>query len=127
MSGVDERWLHFAREDLQVAELAFDAGLWGPVGFHAQQCVEKLLKGLLAGRGEAPPRVHDLEDLLDRVGRSSFGKLGDEIADLSRFYMPTRYPDLGPAVEVGPPSEEEASEALALARRALDIATGAAE
>ena len=32
-------------------------------GFHAQQAIEKLLKALIAARGEKYPRTHDLEEL----------------------------------------------------------------
>ncbi len=32
-------------------------------GFHAPQAIEKLLKALIAARGEKYPRIHDLEKL----------------------------------------------------------------
>ena len=41
-------WFEFAREDLQMARLAIREGLYNQVCFHAQQAVEKMLKGLLA-------------------------------------------------------------------------------
>ena len=34
-----------------------------PVGFHAQQCVEKYLKALLISRQVDPPKIHDLTEL----------------------------------------------------------------
>jgi HEPN domain-containing protein len=34
------------------------------IGFHTQQAVEKLLKAALAGAGVAPPRIHDLGELI---------------------------------------------------------------
>lgn len=34
------------------------------IGFHAQQALEKLLKAALAHAGVAPPRTHDLGELL---------------------------------------------------------------
>jgi len=34
-------------------------------GFHAQQAVEKALKGWLAAKGVLYPRIHDLDRLLD--------------------------------------------------------------
>jgi HEPN domain-containing protein len=34
------------------------------IGFHAQQALEKLLKAALAQAGVAPPRIHDLGELL---------------------------------------------------------------
>lgn len=54
MNDPSERWLEFARQDLRAAELVSDGGLWNQVFFHAQQCVKKALKAVLAGRGEVP-------------------------------------------------------------------------
>jgi HEPN domain-containing protein len=39
-------------------------------GFHAQQAIEKLLKALIASRGDAYPRTHDLRQLLTYLQRS---------------------------------------------------------
>lgn len=38
------------------------------LGFHAQQAVEKGLKAVLAARGEAVPKTHDLTFLLQLLG-----------------------------------------------------------
>lgn len=43
------------------------------VAFHAQQWVEKLLKAIIALRGEDPPRAHDLTLLLELAGAGSEG------------------------------------------------------
>lgn len=40
-------WFDYAQEDLQAAELLYDRGVYRLASFHAQQSVEKLLKGLL--------------------------------------------------------------------------------
>jgi HEPN domain-containing protein len=37
------------------------------IGFHAQQALEKLLKAALAHAGVAPPRIHDLGELMARL------------------------------------------------------------
>jgi HEPN domain-containing protein len=47
-----DRWLAFAREDLRIAELAMNEGLYNQVCFHAEQCVEKVLKAWLAKKGK---------------------------------------------------------------------------
>ena len=59
-----ERWLAFAREGLRVAELALNEGLYNQVCFHAEQCVEKVLKAWLAGKDKKIPRTHRMADLL---------------------------------------------------------------
>lgn len=66
MSATVNEWIAKAQADFAVAgrELAvtvdpsFDA-----VCFHAQQCIEKLMKALLIRIGVTPPRVHDLNEL----------------------------------------------------------------
>ena len=48
-----------ARREIVAAQTPnFDA-----VCFHAQQCVEKLIKAVLIARGVTPPRSHDLTQL----------------------------------------------------------------
>jgi HEPN domain-containing protein len=51
MKGATERWLSFARQDLRVAELALSEDIFNQVCFHAQQCVEKAIKGWLEQQG----------------------------------------------------------------------------
>jgi HEPN domain-containing protein len=55
MNEALERWLAFAREDLRMAELALAEGIFNQACFHAQQCVEKVIKGWLEQQGQAPP------------------------------------------------------------------------
>jgi HEPN domain-containing protein len=58
--------LVLAREDLASAEALYAAERVSdsPVGFHAQQAVEKALKGAIASVGEEFPFTHDLGILI---------------------------------------------------------------
>ena len=67
MNEITERWLAFAREDLRMAELALAENILNQVCFHAQQCVEKAIKGWLEQQGQSPPRTH-------RPGGRTLGK-----------------------------------------------------
>ena len=64
------RFVRKARSD----EIALDRLAEDPdvpddvIGFHAQQALEKLLKAALAHAGVAPPRIHDLGELLALLG-----------------------------------------------------------
>lgn len=120
MSAAASTWVTFAREDLRMAELALGEGIWNQVCFHAEQCVEKLLKALLADQGVSIPQVHRLADLLSRLNPTSIALLAPMEADirsLDRFYIPTRYPDALPGtLPSGLPGEPEANDALAVAR-----------
>ena len=122
MNEQAERWLAFAREDLRMAELAMAEAIWNQTCFHAQQCVEKILKSWLADCGETPPRTHKLADLIVLLGDVRLAGFADEVQALDRFYIPTRYPDALPgALPEGLPGEEEARETLVLVRRVMAL------
>ena len=121
MSGASERWLAFAREDLRMAELALSESIFNQVCFHAQQCVEKAIKGWLERQGRTSPRTHRMADLLALLPPGLMGELTDVLLLLDRFYIPTRYPDALPGMlEEGMPGERDAQEALEVAQRALE-------
>ena len=120
MNEAVERWLVFAREDLRMAELALAEGIFNQVCFHAQQCVEKAIKGWLEQQEEIPPRTHRMADLLALLPPDLMGELNDTLRLLDRFYIPTRYPDALPGMlPGGMPRQRDAEEALDLARGAL--------
>ena len=120
-----ERWFAFAREDLRMAELAFTEGIYNQVCFHAQQCVEKAIKGHLERQGQPPPRTYRMADLLPLLSPGLMDDLEDALRLLDRFYIPTRYPDALPGTSLGGlPGRQDAQEALALARRALEQISG---
>jgi hypothetical protein len=66
------QWVASARDDLAWAEMgAADPSLPGPaqMGFHAQQAIETLLKGLLTAYGVEPEEQHNLARLVEQVRR----------------------------------------------------------
>lgn len=123
MNATYERWLHFAHEDLRMAELAFEEGIFNQTCFHCQQSVEKAIKGMLHFQEQEPPRTHSLGDLLPLLNPNPFDE-SMEIHLLDRFYIPTRYPDALPgSLAEGLPNQEDAAEALSVARRSLQLIT----
>jgi HEPN domain-containing protein len=111
-----ERWLLFAHQDLRMAQMAMEEGLYNQVCFHAQQCAEKAIKGLLAHQRKIPPRTHRLADLLGLLEPDPFAEDRIEIQLLDRFYLPTRYPDALPvSLPEGLPDAGDAQEALTIA------------
>jgi HEPN domain-containing protein len=67
MSGGDAAdWLRHAEADLRYARLGRNEPgmLLNLAAFHAQQSIEKALKGLLVSDQVDFPRTHDLEELL---------------------------------------------------------------
>ena len=95
------------REMLAAADLNYDA-----VCFHAQQCIEKLMKALLIERGTPPPRIHDLVHL-DRLLVPlvpGWSWSAEELRYLTRAAVGFRYP--GESAD-----KSEASKALDVATR----------
>ena len=108
-----QKWLDFAREDLQMANLAMRDSLFNQVCFHAQQAAEKTLKYLLVTAGILPPKTHKLGDLLGLLPVAVPDDLYRKLLLLDRFYIPTRYPDAVPgSLASGMPDQVDAKEAL---------------
>jgi len=76
MNTAGERWLEFAHQDLQMAELALREGIYNQVCFHSHQCIEKCLKAILANMDRKPPRTHSIVDLLGLM-RILFWRYGE--------------------------------------------------
>ena len=67
MPELVQTWLEHAHSDLNLGRAALHTRgvLPEDACFHAQQCAEKALKGLLTARSAAFPRTHVIETLLD--------------------------------------------------------------
>lgn len=57
---------YLRRSEIRLRALAvlYDAGSWADVVFESQEIVELTLKGLLRRCGVAPPRMHDVSEVL---------------------------------------------------------------
>jgi HEPN domain-containing protein len=83
------------------------------VCFHAQQCVEKYLKGLLTLHGRDYPRTHRIDELLSLLPAGSGPEITEDEQDLLTEYATvTRYPG-----DYDPIPLAEARAAVRLARR----------
>ncbi len=119
-------WLGFARDDLSMAESGIEKMIFNQACFHAQQGVEKALKGYLRSRGDSIPKTHSLNELLTLCRRldDGFAELERDCERLDRYYIPTRYPDASPGLGPGgSPTSEEAREAVVLLKQILDWIT----
>ena len=115
MNDTLKEWIDKAERDLATArrELAaveqpnFDA-----VCFHAQQCIEKLMKALLIHLGVIPTKTHDLAflDQLLTPACPGWSWPPDDLRFLSRAAVAFRYP--GESAD-----REEAAQAFDIASR----------
>lgn len=108
-------WLERARSDINLGRTPLRAKgvLPEDACYHAQQCVEKALKGLLTYLEIEYPRTHVIETLLDllRVNQTDIPVNVDKAYELTQYAVQTRYPG-----DWEPVSKKEA-------RRALDLAS----
>ncbi|OHB29438.1 MAG: hypothetical protein A2X84_01200 [Desulfuromonadaceae bacterium GWC2_58_13] len=118
MNAVIKEWITKADGDFRTAQREFDAieaPNFDAVCFHAQQCIEKLMKALLIAGEESPPRVHDLAVLSNIINRNfpNWNWPVEELRFLSRAAVTFRYP--GESAE-----QLDAEEALAIAKNLRD-------
>ncbi|OFX15422.1 MAG: hypothetical protein A2Z18_06030 [Armatimonadetes bacterium RBG_16_58_9] len=114
MNEVVREWIEKAEGDYLTAgrEIEItDRPNYDAVCFHAQQCVEKLMKAVLISHGVTPPRTHGLIRLNELVqsARPAWSWPLIDFRVLDRAAVGFRYP--GEAADVGE------------ARESLDVAT----
>lgn len=112
MNEIVREWIDKAQGDYLTATREADADPpnYDAACFHAQQCIEKLLKALLIAEGQVPPRTHDLVILSGLLSslRPQWDWAADQLRLLSRAAVVFRYP----GESAGP---EEATAALNVA------------
>ena len=91
------QWVESARDDLAWAEMgATSSQVRGiaQIGFHAQQAVEKLLKGLLTTFGVEPEEQHSLGRLVEQVRRldRATADAVSAVSKLTQYAVYYRYP-----------------------------------
>lgn len=115
MNATVREWREKAEKDLATARREMQAvedQNYDAVCFHAQQAIEKLMKGLLIHLGTVPPKVHDLaylDQLLTPVCREWSWPVED-LRFLTRAAVTFRYP--GESAD-----QDEAAQSLDVALR----------
>jgi len=113
------QWLAKAEQDMKAGEalLAAEPPLLYPACFHAQRAAEKYLKALFTWHQIEFPKTHAIEQLLDLVKDAepeTVSSIRQAVA-LTPYGVDIRYPGDQPE-----PSQEEAREAVELARKVRD-------
>lgn len=111
LQKIDQNWFDFAVEDYELVIFLSkkDNRFNRSICFHAQQFVEKILKGVLEEEGVIPPRIHDINALCKKVE-----KLGIKVPLtenqsllLSSVYIDTRYPPDAGLLPEGDPDKSD--------------------
>lgn len=115
-----KKWIIKAMEDYRIAEheLSFpeEEISTGPVCFHCQQTVEKLLKAYLVTKKIDFEKTHDLEFLLKLCATQDKDFENVSVGNLTDYAVEVRYPD-----EFYIPSVEEARECFEIASKIKDF------
>jgi len=109
---LSEKWLKFADEDYALVVFLNNQEnkFFRSICFHAQQFIEKILKGVIEAAGYVPPRIHDINALVKHTNKLGFTVPleENEILFLSSIYIDVRYPpDVG-LIPGGEPTKEDA-------------------
>ena len=98
MRRLTAEWVRKAEADKQVAEMLVKSKnrLNDAICFHCQQLTEKYLKALIQELGLAVPRIHDLEELLDRLlpHDATLRPLRRGLNRMTEYAVDYRYPGL---------------------------------
>ncbi|MFH1777377.1 MAG: HEPN domain-containing protein [Candidatus Omnitrophota bacterium] len=86
--------------------------------FHAQQAIEKYVKGALVYFGEHVTKTHDLISLLTQISKHipELASFENELDEISHYGVEVRYPDI-----LYEPTLEEAQSAYETALKIKDI------
>ena len=114
-----KQWIMRSEDDLRLAELIQkdDDPIYWAIAFHAQQCAEKALKGLLTFHDIRAGKTHNIENLL-RLSSSvidGLEKFTEQAKTLSTYAVDSRYP-----VPHGDVNNNEAIEAVETARNIFE-------
>lgn len=124
ITGRIKDWLFFAEEDIKLARISFNGGIYHGTCFHAQQAAEKAIKAYLLFKNQRVPKIHSLTGLLDLDDeiKRDFIEFSEEVEFLDQFYIPTRYPDAFPgSLPEGLPNKNDGEKALEGAERILNF------
>ena len=109
-------WLKTVDEDLRAIRACLGAPepAIAAAAFHCQQAAEKLVKTLIAAAGGDPPRIHDIEALIERLPpEHPLQPRLRPFMHLSALLHTTRYPGPSPFMELEIPTADEVASWLA--------------
>ena len=117
MNEISKEWVDKAEGDYHTALREYRARKfpnYDAACFHAQQCIEKLLKGELLAIGIPFPKIHDLEILLNLILKKHplLETIRTDTQLLTQYAVQFRYPGENA-------DKQEASEAISAMQRCV--------
>lgn len=92
---MSEFWVNSASHDWEVVNTLYDAGKYMHCLFFAHLTIEKLIKAhwVMDNDEDYPPRVHNLEYLLNQTNLELKPRMADELRIITAWYIEGRYQD----------------------------------
>jgi len=118
MKDETKKWLDYANENLQSANLLLDNKLFNPCLQNVQQAVEKMLKALLIESAIKLKKTHSINELVRILSDNGLNVniTEDECDFLDSIYLPSKYP-LGSALPYFEPDLQICKKCMATAER----------
>jgi len=118
MKDETKKWLDYANENLQSANLLLDNKLFNPCLQNVQQAVEKMLKALLIESAIKLKKTHSINELVRILSDNGLNVniTEDECDLLDSIYLPSKYP-LGSALPYFEPDQQICKKCKAIAER----------
>ncbi|MFA5293131.1 MAG: HEPN domain-containing protein [Phycisphaerae bacterium] len=120
MKDETKKWLDYANENLQSAQL-LAGSLFNPCLQNVQQAVEKVLKALLVESGIKFFKTHSITELVSLLVKNgkNINITPDDCDLLDSVYLPSKYP-LGGVLPDFEPDEEICKKCLEMAERIFE-------
>lgn len=111
-----ERWLLQSKEELEAAQISFEAKKWFAVAFWCEQSVEKALKALyIEKKKESAGTTHALTYLGREVNIPQ--EYQEALRDLTKEYYLSRYPDASEDIPFKMYRKEDAERYLNISKK----------
>jgi len=94
MKKITQKWLEFAKKDVENAKILFDGRSYEGSIWHCHQALEKTLKAIIVEKNIRLRKTHDLVDLSEDAQIRLPKNIPEFIDDLNPYYNPIRYPDV---------------------------------
>jgi len=118
-----QMWLRQAEADFSALDLLLQAGKYDLVCFLAQQVAEKALKAFLIFSGEELIPYHSIAKLCELAlpFDAYFDELRKQIKNLTPYYVEARYPNALEEIPADYFDHNDAEQALAMSKAALEF------
>lgn len=123
MNPLPNEWFELAKQDYYaLKKLDGDEYLTNIVLFHAQQCIEKLFKGMIEQSGGDIPRIHNTKKLYELIADSIKEPIEtDDLLFIDSVYIESRYPASFGLLPGGRPTLKESQKAITIVRNILVV------